>query len=57
MAARGAAIGIAFSFYARSYEVGATRFSKDDFGAWAFLLTVFRNTMESPASSFGAKGY
>jgi hypothetical protein len=54
MAARGAAIGITFSFYPRSYKVGGTRFSKDNFGSWAVLLKVFRNAMESPASSYGA---
>ncbi len=54
MAARGAAIGITFSLYSRSYEVGGTRFGKDNFGSWAVLLKVFSDAMESPASSYGA---
>lgn len=54
MAARGTAIRIAISLYARADEVGGTGFGKDDFRAWAVLLEVFRNSMEGPSSSYGA---
>ena len=54
MAARGTAIRIAISLYARADEVGGTGFGKDDFRAWAVLLEVFSNSMEGPSSSYGA---